>query len=71
MASEVTFHEVYGTVSKAQLRAYKRYNVSQSDHDQLYYLLGENYAAITAIVTDAAYHLGSSFSIYKFIQARL
>ena len=35
MASKMTFHERFGDVTVAQLRAYKKFNVSQSDHDEL------------------------------------
>lgn len=53
MASKITYHESYGTVSVAQLRAYKKFNVSPSDHDFLVMDLGEeNHAAITQFVID-------------------
>ena len=35
MAAETVFNEWYGDVSPAQLRAYKRCNVSPSDHREL------------------------------------
>lgn len=70
MASKMTFHEFYGEVSTAQLRAYKKYNVSQSDHDTLVYLLGEdNHEAIVKAVTNPDLHSGKSFSSYKFVQS--
>lgn len=69
MAS-MTFHESYGDVSVAQLRAYKKYNVSQTDHDTLVYLLGEdNREAIVKAVTNPDLHSGKSFSSYRFIQS--
>lgn len=65
----LTYHEFYGEVSVAQLRAYKRHNVSQSDHDTLAFLLGEeNHAAITEAVKNPDYQQGSSFSSYRFVQ---
>lgn len=67
----MTFHESYGDVSVAQLRAYKRYNVSPSDHDDLYRVFGDNHAAIVVVVTDPNYMTGLSFSFYKFAKARL
>jgi hypothetical protein len=49
--SPLTFHENYGTVSKAQLAAYKRLNVSPLDHDLLVDVFGEDdHAGITAHV---------------------
>jgi hypothetical protein len=32
---DMTYHESYGPVSREQLRAYKKFNVSQSDHDDI------------------------------------
>lgn len=47
----LTYHEIYGTVSKPQLSAYKKFNVSQYDHDELVIQLGEdNHEGITAEV---------------------
>lgn len=48
-----TFHESYGTVSRAQLAAYRKYNVSPFDHDELVLKFGETaHAAITAYVKE-------------------
>lgn len=61
----LTFHERFGEVSVAQLRAYKRHNVSQSDHDALVAFYGENaHVAITKVVKNSAYQQGQSFSEY-------
>lgn len=61
------FHESYGEVSRAQLAAYRKHNVSPSDHDDLTDVFGEdNHAAITAAVKNPDNHLGSSFSLWKF-----
>jgi hypothetical protein len=67
----MVFHESYGELSRAQLLAYKRYNVSPMDHDDLYRVFGDNHEAIVAIVTDPNYMVGLSFSFYKFMDARL
>lgn len=49
--SPITFHESYGTVSKAQLAAYRKLNVSPCDHDFLVDRFGEDaHAEITAHV---------------------
>lgn len=66
MAS-MTFHERFGEVSKAQLAAYRKHNVSQSDHETLAFWLGEEqHADITKAVKDERNHQGSSFSSYLF-----
>lgn len=66
MATTV-FHERYGEVTRAQLAAYRKHNVSQSDHCDLADVFGEdNHAAITAAVKNPKYHLGTSFSVWKF-----
>jgi hypothetical protein len=67
--TDMTYHESYGEVSVEQLRAYKRHNVSQSDHDTLVDVYGENrHHAITMAVKDERNHSGRSFSDYKFMQ---
>jgi hypothetical protein len=65
----MTFHESYGDVSRAQLAAYKRHNVSPSDHDQLVQLYGDNYQLITRVVKDVRYHLAGSksFSLWMLL----
>lgn len=51
--SKMTFHEVYGDVSVAQLRAYRKHNVSRSDHDHLTDVYGRDaHDAITAAVKE-------------------
>lgn len=65
----MTYHESYGDVSRAQLRAYKRHNVSTSDHDTLVLLLGDDHEAIVKAVTNPDLHTGKSFSSYKFVQS--
>lgn len=51
----VIFHEMFGNVTRAQLAAYRKHNVSPSDHDDLEAIYGEgNHAAITKAVKDPA-----------------
>jgi len=71
--TDITFHESYGDVSVAQLRAYRRHNVSPSDHYELVAVYGDRHAAITAAVKDTRNHMGEPgqsshglFSSYKF-----
>lgn len=68
MASSITFHEFYGEVSRAQLAAYRKHNVSPADHGDLlarFYI--DNHEAITKYVKDnAAQHNGiySAFDLW-------
>lgn len=68
MASSITFHESYGDVSRAQLAAYRKHNVSPSDHDGLIMRFDSgNHEAITAYVKqNAATHNGqySAFDLW-------
>lgn len=65
----MTFHERYGDVSIAQLRAYKRFNVSQSDHDQIVSVFGEaDHAGIAAYVANNANENGGMFSVYSMLR---
>lgn len=51
--SPVIYNENFGEVTRAQLAAYRRFNVSPSDHDDLVRTFGEdNHAAITAYVKE-------------------
>lgn len=54
------YHESYGTITRAQLAAYRKHNVSPSDHDDLTEHFGEDaHADITAYVKrNAASHNG-------------
>ena len=65
----MTFHECYGDVSRAQLAAYKRHNVSPYDHDQLVQLYGDNHQLITQVVKDVRHHLSGSksFSLWMLL----
>lgn len=54
----MTFHERFGEVSVAQLRAYKAHNVSQSDHDSLATFYSEGaHDTITKVVKDPRNHM--------------
>lgn len=51
----VIFHEMFGNVTRAQLAAYRKHNVSPADHDDLEDIYGQgNHAAITKAVKDPA-----------------
>lgn len=63
----MTFHESYGDVSVAQLRAYKRHNVSPSDHDSLVDVLGNDPAAIVAAVLE--HSTAGNFQVFTFWKA--
>ena len=63
---KVVFDEFYGDVSIAQRRAYKKYNVSPSDHsDILMYFRENRHADITRYVTRNAEENGGMFSVYS------
>lgn len=66
--TDITFHESYGTVSVEQLRAYKKHNVSPSDHDQLVDVYGNRHHAITEAVRDTRNHMPGTklFDSYRF-----
>lgn len=56
--SKMTFHERFGEVSVAQLRAYSAHNVSQSDHDSLITFYSEGaHDTITKVVKDPRNHM--------------
>lgn len=49
--AKMVFDEMYGELTFAQRAAYRKHNVSPSDHDHLVDVFGENnHAAITAAV---------------------
>ena len=50
---KMIFDEWYGTISHAQRAAYRKHNISPSDHDMLVLRFGEtNHATITKYVND-------------------
>lgn len=62
---KMVFDEWYGTISYAQRAAYRKYNVSPSDHDSLVDRLGAtNHAAITKAVKENT--RGGMFSVFMF-----
>ena len=49
--AQIVFDENYGEVSRAQRAAYRKFNVSPSDHDELLMAFGDGeHARITAYV---------------------
>ena len=49
----LVYNEWFGEISVAQQRAYKKHNISQSDHDELCDVYGwEDHAGITKAVID-------------------
>lgn len=46
----MTFHESYGELPTALLKAYRRYNASPADHDALVGACGENWDLILTMV---------------------
>jgi hypothetical protein len=59
------FHESYGEVSRPQLAAYRKHNISPSDHDDLVRHFGEgSHADITKWVKDQAAENGGLVSTY-------
>lgn len=71
MASSITFHESFGEVTRAQLAAYRKHNVSPVDHDQLVDVYGNDRAAIVAAVKDPKHQLGDGkcFSTWRWMDA--
>ena len=62
---KMVFDEWYGELSYAQRAAYRKFNVSPSDHDDLVERFGaDNHAAITACVKNPEFHQGGSFSVF-------
>lgn len=48
------FHEMYGSVSRPQLAAYRKFNVSPSDHDTLVDAIGDDPRRIVQAIKDLA-----------------
>ncbi len=67
---ELTYHEQYGDVSKRQLRAYRKHNVSPSDHDALVDYYGDDHAAIAAAVAEPANHPEGSNGFSDYLWRR-
>lgn len=63
-AAQVVYHESYGNVSRAQLAAYRKFNVSPSDHDSLADKYGaDNHEAITRAVKQ--FSPNGMFSVFE------
>ncbi len=63
--AKIIFDERYGNVSYAQRAAYRKYNVSPSDHDSLVEVFDPNdHAGITAAVKE--FSPNGMFSEYDF-----
>jgi hypothetical protein len=63
MASKMTFHESYGDVTVAELRAIKKHNVSPSDHTDLQEIIGEkNHAEITRAIIELTAENGGFYN---------
>lgn len=66
---KIVYDENYGELSFAQRAAYRKFNVSPSDHDALRQRLGSsNHAAITAAVKQFSARTGM-FEVYDFWKA--
>lgn len=68
---KMIFDEWYGEVSYAQRAAYRKYNVSPSDHDSLVNHFGEHaHSEITRYVKENAEENGGMFSSYSLMRDR-
>lgn len=65
---KIVYDENYGELSFAQRAAYRKFNVSPSDHDALRQRLGPNHAAITAAAKQFSARTGI-FSVFDFWKA--
>ena len=69
--SVITFHESYGDVSRDQLAAYRRHNVSPSDHNELVENFGEDsHKVITEYVKRNAGQHGGQFQVFDLWMGR-
>lgn len=70
--AQVIFDESYGEVTRPQLAAYRKHNVSPSDHDDLVRVLGEDdHDGIVKAVKTYIYPPGSNqFSVFEFFNRR-
>jgi hypothetical protein len=66
--AKMVFDEAYGTLTFAQRAAYRKYNVSPSDHDTLVEAFGEDaHSAIQAAVV--RHSPRGMFSAYDMLKA--
>lgn len=71
--TDLIYDEWYGEITVAQNRAYKKHNVSPSDHDDLVEIFGsDQHAEITAAVVDPKNNMdgGNCFSTFLFHRTR-
>ncbi len=65
--AQIIFHETYGDVTRAQLAAYRKHNVSQSDHDMLTDIVrADAHADLTKIVKD--YSPNGMFDVFAAVR---
>lgn len=64
MTMKMVFDESYGDMSFAQRAAYRKHNVSPSDHWELVEQFGTDYAAITKYVKHNAANNAGVFSVF-------
>jgi hypothetical protein len=57
------FHESFGEVSRPQLAAYRKFNVSPCDHDSLVEKFGDDHQAITSAVKQFTFQ--GMFSVFE------
>lgn len=66
----MTYHDSYGTISTEQLRLYRKYNVSTSDHDMLVEVYGSGEDGRKGICEAVKrFSDGGIFSEYRMVQA--
>lgn len=67
----LTFHESYGAVSRAQLAAYRKHNVSPSDHNDLVNAFGvDEHDYITWYVKNNADQHDGMFRVFDLYLGR-
>jgi hypothetical protein len=63
---KIVFDEWYGELSYAQRAAYRKHNVSPSDHDDLVRIYGShNHSQITKVVKENAAANGGMFQVWQ------
>jgi len=63
----LVFSEWYGELSRAQLAAYRKFNVTPVDHDDLARVFGDDRAAIVRAVKKYSVTPGG-FRMYEFMK---
>jgi predicted secreted protein len=62
---KIVFDEWFGELSYAQRAAYRKHNVSPSDHDELVRQFGDDHARITRVVKDNAAAHNGMFAVWE------